>query len=105
MDATSIEKDQTFAGPSRASTVAKVVLSDLAKPQGFEARDVNGDGKKDLVMRFSQKDLAKYMMAGAVWDTYLYTYTGGKRICAFDTVRVKGQTNRSYAKIDGGHDR
>lgn len=105
LDATSIEKDQTFAGPSRASTVAKVVLSDLAKPQGFEARDVNGDGKKDLVMRFSQKDLAKYMMAGAVWDTYLYTYTGGKRICAFDTVRVKGQTNRSYAKIDGGHDR
>lgn len=105
LDATTIDREKTFAGPSRASTVAKVVLSDLAKPQTFEKKDVNGDGRADLVISFSQKDLAKYMMAGAVWDTYLYTYTSGKRICAFDTVKVKGQTNRKYSNVDGGHDR
>lgn len=105
LDASSIDREKTFAGPSRASTVAKVVMGNLAKPTAFEEKDVNGDGRTDLVMSFSQKDLAKYMMAGVVWDTYLYTYTGGKRICAFDTVRVKGQTNRSYSKVDGGHDR
>lgn len=105
LDATTIDKDKTFAGPGRASTVAKVVLSDLAKPTTFEKKDVNGDGRADLLVSFSQKDLARFMMAGAEWDTYLYTYTSGKRICAFDTVRVKGQTNRKYSKIDGGHDR
>lgn len=105
LDATTIDKDKTFAGPGRASTVAKVVLSDLAKPTAFEKKDVNGDGRVDLLVSFSQKDLARFMMAGAEWDTYLYTYTSGKRICAFDTVRVKGQTNRKYSKIDGGHDR
>lgn len=105
LDATTIDKDKTFAGPSRASTVAKVVLSDLAKPTAFEKKDVNGDGRADLLVSFSQKDLARFMMAGAEWDTYLYTYTSGKRICAFDTVRIKGQTNRKYSKIDGGHDR
>lgn len=105
LDATTIDKDKTFAGPGRASTVAKVVLSDLAKPTAFEKKDVNGDGRADLLVSFSQKDLARFMMAGAEWDTYLYTYTSGKRICAFDTVRVKGQTNRKYSKIDGGHDR
>ncbi len=105
LDATTIDKDKTFAGPGRASTVAKVVLSDLAKPTAFEKKDINGDGRADLLVSFSQKDLARFMMAGAEWDTYLYTYTSGKRICAFDTVRVKGQTNRKYSKIDGGHDR
>lgn len=105
LDATTIDKDKTFAGPGRASTVAKVVLSDLAKPTAFEKKDVNGDGRADLLVSFSQKDLARFMMAGAEWDTYLYTYTSGKRICAFDTVRIKGQTNRKYSKIDGGHDR
>ena len=45
------------------------------------------------------------MMAGAVWDTYLYTYTRGKRICAFDTVPVKGQTNKKYSNAERGHDR
>lgn len=105
LDATTIDKDKTFAGPSRASTVAAVVMSNLAKPKAFEKKDVNGDGKTDLVISFSQKDLTKYMMAGAVWDTYLYTYTSGKRICAFDTVPVKGQTNKKYSNAERGHDR
>ena len=52
----------TFAGPSRASTVAAVVMSNLAKPKAFEKKDVNGDGKTDLVISFSQKDLTKYMI-------------------------------------------
>lgn len=105
LDATTIDRDKTFAGPSRASTVAVVVMSNLAKPTAFEEKDVNGDGKKDLVMSFSQKDLTKYMMPGAVWDTYLYTSTAGKRICAFDTVKVKGQTNKKYSNAERGHDR
>ena len=105
LDATTIDQNKTFAGPSRASTVAAVVMSNLAKPTAFEKKDVNGDGRIDLVMSFTQKDLAKYMMAGAVWDTYLYTYTSGKRICAFDTVKVKGQTNKKYSNAERGHDR
>lgn len=105
LDATTIDKNKTFAGPSRASTVAAVVMSNLAKPTAFEKKDVNGDGRIDLVMSFTQKDLVKYMMAGAVWDTYLYTYTSGKRICAFDTVKVKGQTNKKYSNAERGHDR
>lgn len=105
LDATTIDKNKTFAGPSRASTVAAVVMSNLAKPTAFEKKDVNGDGRTDLVMSFTQKDLAKYMMAGAVWDTYLYTYTSGKRICAFDTVKVKGQTNKKDSNAERGHDR
>ena len=87
LDATKIDQTKTFAGVSRASNDKKVV-SDLAKPKAFEATDVNGDGKKDMVMTFVQKDLAQFMVPGAVYDTYLYTRNGNDRLTAFDTVKV-----------------
>ena len=87
LDATKIDQTKTFAGVSRASN-DKTVVSDLAKPKAFEATDVNGDGKKDMVMTFVQKDLAQFMVPGAVYDTYLYTRNGNDRLTAFDTVKV-----------------
>lgn len=65
---------------------------------------LHGDGKLDMVMSFAQKDLAKNMMAGAVYDTYLYTQEGRERVTAFDNVRIKGQTNKKYSSKERGHD-
>ena len=56
-------------------------------------------------MTFVQKDLARFMLAGAVYDTWLYTRDGGDRIAAFDTVKIEGQTNRKYSSKERGHDR
>ena len=87
LDATQISREKTYAGISRASN-DKALLSDLAKPTAYAAEDVNGDGKNDRVMSFVQKDLAKFMVPGAVYDTYLYTRDGRDRVTAFDTVKV-----------------
>ena len=56
-------------------------------------------------MTFAQKDLARFMMAGAVFDTWLYTREGGDRIAAFDTVKVAGATNKKFSSKERGHDR
>ena len=87
LDATEIDQKKTWAGVSHASE-DKALLSDLAQPTSYTATDVNNDGKPDMVMTFVQKDLAKFMVPGAVYDTYLYTRDGGDRITAFDTVKV-----------------
>ena len=80
-------------------------MSDLTQPKAFEKVDVDGDGKADMVMTFAQKDLARFMMAGAVFDTWLYTREGGDRIAAFDTVKVAGATNKKFSSKERGHDR
>lgn len=106
LDATKINREKTWAGVSRESIGnGKVLSKETAKPVAFETVDVNGDGKLDMVMSFAQKDLAKNMMAGAVYDTYLCTQEGRDRVTAFDTVRVKGQTNKKYSNKERGHDR
>ena len=105
LDATKIDQKNTYGGVGRSSLTTKGVMSDLAQPVSFSAEDVNGDGKKDMVMTFVQKDLARFMMAGAVYDTWLYTRDGGDRIAAFDTVKIKGQTNRKFSTKERGHDR
>ena len=87
LDATQINREKTYAGISRASD-GKALMSDLAKPTAYAIEDINGDGKKDMVMSFVQKDLAKFMVPGAVYDTYLYTRDGRDRLTAFDTVKV-----------------
>ena len=87
LDATQINREKTYAGISRASN-DKALMSDLAKPTAYAIEDINGDGKKDMVMSFVQKDLAKFMVPGAVYDTYLYTRDGRDRLTAFDTVKV-----------------
>ncbi len=106
LDATKINRDKTWAGVSRESIGnGKILSQETAKPVAFETADVDGDGKLDMVMSFAQKDLAKNMMAGAVYDTYLYTQEGRERVTAFDTVRIKGQTNKKYSSKERGHDR
>ena len=105
LDATKIDQKNTYGGVGRSSLTTSGVMSDLAQPVAFSAEDVNGDGKKDMVMTFVQKDLARFMMAGAVYDTWLYTRDGGDRIAAFDTVKIKGQTNRKFSTKERGHDR
>lgn len=106
LDATKINRDKTWAGVSRESIGnGKILSQETAKPVAFETADVDDDGKLDMVMSFAQKDLAKNMMAGAVYDTYLYTQEGRERVTAFDTVRIKGQTNKKYSSKERGHDR
>lgn len=106
LDATKINRDKTSAGVSRESIGnGKILSQETAKPVALETADVDGDGKLDMVMSFAQKDLAKNMMAGAVYDTYLYTQEGRERVTAFDTVRIKGQTNKKYSSKERGHDR
>ena len=105
LDATKIDQKNTYGGVGRSSLTTSGVMGDLAKPTAFAAEDVNGDGKLDMVMTFVQKDLARFMLAGAVYDTWLYTRDGGDRIAAFDTVKIKGQTNRKYSSKERGHDR
>lgn len=105
LDATKIDQKHTWGGVGRSSLTTSGVMGDLAQPVAFTAEDVNGDGKKDMVMTFVQKDLARFMLAGAVYDAWLYTSEGGDRIAAFDTVQIKGQTNRKYSNRERGHDR
>ena len=105
LDATKIDQKKTYAGVGRSSLTTSGVMSDLTQPTSFTATDVDGDGKADMVMTFAQKDLARFMMPGAVFDTYLYTRKGGDRITAFDTVKIQGQTNRKYSSKERGHDR
>lgn len=105
LDATKIDQSKTYGGVGRSSLTTSGVMADLAQPVAFTAEDVNGDGKKDMVMTFVQKDLARFMLAGAVYDAWIYTRDGGDRIAAFDTVKIKGQTNRKYSTKERGHDR
>ena len=105
LDATKIDQKKTYAGVGRSSLTTSGVMSDLTQPKAFEKVDVDGDGKADMVMTFAQKDLARFMMAGAVFDTWLYTREGGDRIAAFDTVKVAGATNKKFSSKERGHDR
>ena len=61
----------------------------LAQPVKAKARDVNGDGRKDMVFTFTQKGLAQNMLAGATYDIWLHTYVNGKRVAAMDTAFVE----------------
>ena len=105
LDATKIDQTKTYGGVGRSSLTTSGVMSDLAQPVSYATEDVNGDGKLDMVMTFVQKDLARFMLAGAVYDTWLYTRDGSDRIAAFDTVKIEGQTNRKYSSKERGHDR
>ena len=88
LDATKAVVEKTRCGVGRSSIGNKNVVADLAGVVKSEVKDVDGDGRKDLVLSFRQKDVAFGMLPGAVYDTWLYTWVNGKRICAFDTGRV-----------------
>ncbi|MCG5030097.1 C69 family dipeptidase [Mesosutterella sp. OilRF-GAM-744-9] len=98
-DATKIDKERTWAGLSRESiTNGRTLSESTGKAAGFEEKDMNGDGLPDMVITFRQKDVAKNMLPGVEYDTYLYTRAGDTRITGFDVLRVKGETRTSIGK-------
>lgn len=103
LDATKINLKRTHAGVGRASVGAKRVVGDLAQPVAHSVRDVDNDGRPDLVLTFKQKDLALETLPGARYDLWLYTFdAAGKRITAFDTIGIategyKGPKERTEA--------
>ena len=89
MDATKIDLAKTYAGVGRASINKAKMSEKLASPVKTAKRDVNGDGKLDMVLSFSQKALANEMVTGATYDVWLYTFNGKQRIAAMDTTFVE----------------
>ena len=101
MDATKIDLSRTYAGVGRASIGNKIKMADkLAQPVKTTKRDVDGDGKLDMILTFTQKDLAKNMLPGATYDIWLHTFNGKERIAVMDTAVIetegyKGPTKRT----------
>lgn len=90
MDATKIDLKKTYAGVGRASIGNKIKMADkLAQPVKTTKRDVDGDGKVDMILTFTQKDLAKNMLAGATYDIWLHTFVGNQRIAVMDTAFIE----------------
>ncbi len=98
-DATKADVKQTWGGVGRASIGNKITMGNkLAQPVKAEARDVDGDGKKDMVFTFTQKALAQNMLAGATYDIWLHTYVGGERVAAMDTAFIETEGYKGPAK-------
>ena len=101
LDATKADPKRTWGGVGRASIGNKITMGQkLAQPVKAEVRDVDGDGRKDMVFTFTQKGLAQNMLAGANYDIWLHTYVDGKRVAAMDTAFIetegyKGPTKRT----------
>ncbi|MFR2199659.1 MAG: hypothetical protein ACLS58_10405, partial [Sutterella wadsworthensis] len=99
LDATKADPKQTWGGVGRASIGNKITMSQkLAQPVKAEARDVDGDGLKDMVFTFTQKGLAQNMLAGANYDIWLHTYVDGKRVAAMDTAFIETEGYKGPAK-------
>ncbi len=88
LSASKVNKSLIRAGVGRASVGAKGAVDSMAKPVSSRLEDINNDGKKDLVLGFSQKELAKDMVPNAVYDVWLYAVSGNKEISAFDVVSI-----------------
>ena len=99
LDATKADPKQTWGGVGRASIGNKITMSQkLAQPVKAEARDIDGDGLKDMVFTFTQKGLAQNMLAGANYDIWLHTYVDGKRVAAMDTAFIETEGYKGPAK-------
>lgn len=104
LDVRTIDPAQVHAGVGRASVGADVVVADLAKPVSDRIKDVDGDGRKDLVLSFRQNELALHMIPGATYDVWFYGFAGEKRICAFDSVFVETEGYKGPQKRTRAHD-
>ncbi len=104
LDVKKVDASRIHAGVGRASVGANGVVGDLAKPVSQSVRDIDGDGTPDLIMQFKQADLAKYMIAGAAYDVWVYGFAGEKRITAFDTVGVASEGYKGPQKRTRAHD-
>ena len=104
-DATKVDQKKTWAGVGRDSiTNRRVMAEHLAQPVKSEVRDVNGDGKPDLVMSFVSKDLAKNMLPGATYDVWLHTFNGKERIAVMDTAFIETEGYKGPQKETQGAD-
>ena len=92
LDASKADPKKSWAGVGRASIGNKVTVDKkLAHPVKTEIRDVDGDGRKDMVFTFTQKDLAQNMIPGATFDIWLHTHVDGKRVAAMDTAFIEAK--------------
>ena len=99
LDATKADPKKTWGGVGRASIGNKITMGKkLAQPVKAEARDVDGDGRKDMVFTFTQKGLAQNMLAGVNYDIWLHTYVDGKRVAAMDTAFIETEGYKGPAK-------
>ena len=105
LDATKLNADKTWAGVGRDSmTNLRIMKEHLAQPVKIEKKDVNGDGKLDLVMSFTQKDLAKNMLPGATFDIWVHTMQGNERIAVMDTAIIETEGYKGPQKETQGAD-
>lgn len=89
LNVSKIDPKKIWLGASRANVKNRVLMADaLGQATKVTFKDMNGDGKKDAVLTFVQKDVSKYLLAGAFHDVWLYGYVGDKRIATMDKVKV-----------------
>lgn len=105
LDAAKIDLSKTHAGVGRSSIGTSGVVSKLAKPVAHAAKDMNGDGKSDMVLTFKSSELAKNMLPGAVYDIWLYTMDGKKRVAAFDSALIEPADYKPVKPAKETHDR
>lgn len=81
-DATAIDRDQTFFNVG-------YVYNTFAKPVAFTAKDMNGDGRPDMVITFKTTEAIRNGVADVVTEMYLRTMHNNKVIVAMDTVTIR----------------
>ena len=90
LDTSKVDVKSIYAGLGRASIGGAGDFTKLAKPVKHHFVDVNGDGKKDLVLSFNQKALASGMLKGAKYDVWFYGFAAEKKpIVAYDVADIK----------------
>lgn len=105
LDASKIDLSRTHAGVGRSSIGTTGVVSALAKPVKHEVKDMNGDGKKDMVLTFKASEIAQNMIPGATYDIWLYTMDGKKRVAGFDTALIEPDGYKPVKAKSETHDR
>ena len=105
LDASKIDLSRTHAGVGRSSIGTTGVVSALAKPVKHEVKDMNGDGRKDMVLTFKAKEIAQNMIPGATYDIWLYTMDGKKRVAGFDTALIEPDGYKPVKAKSETHDR
>ncbi len=60
-----------------------------ARAQSAVARDINGNGLKDVVFTFDKPTLLKKATAGVLQDLWFAAFVDGKKVAGFDLVRIE----------------
>ena len=86
-DATKLDPNVTEFG-SAWSDGEDELNRQRAKPVKVTFKDVNGDGMNDAVMTFPVKGAVATTFEGVKTELFLFTEVDGKRVAAFDTVKI-----------------